>query len=42
MMNTIGRNVNTPLYWMNMNLDGKDQLFDFHRVYEFIKLNYKE
>ena len=36
MMNTIGRNVNTLLYLMNVNLDDNDQPFDFHSVYKFI------
>lgn len=42
MMNTIGRNVNTLLYLMNVKLDDNDQPFDFHSVYKFIKLNYKD
>lgn len=42
MMNTIGRNVNTLLYLMNVNLNDNDQPFDFHRAHKFIKLNYKD
>lgn len=39
---TIGRNVNTLLYLINVNLDDNDQKRLISTFYKFIKLNYKD